>query len=272
MTRLKPLLAVLAIAALATACAQKNSGADAKSGSVAMVEGHAISRNTFEQYAKGVASKPAADLTAEQRGQLLDNLIRAEVVATAAEHDGVAAADETRAAMDLSRLQILQRASQQAYLKDRQPSDEELHAEYDLQIAQMDKVQYKTSHIQVATEDAAKQVLAQLKAGANFAQLAKAQSTDTSTRDKGGELDWSGPSNLPPPYAEAVKSLKKGETTAAPVKTQFGYHVIRLTDTRDFTPPPFDQVKSRLVQIVEEKKFKAYVDGLMAKAKITKSL
>ncbi len=272
MIRLKPLLVVLAAAALATACAQKNTGKDAKLDSVATVDGHSISRNTYEQYVKGVASKPAADLTAEQRDQLLLNLIRAEVIAGTAERAGIAAGDETRAALDLSRYQILQQASSVAYLKDRKPSDEELHAEYDIQVSQLDKTQYRTSHIQLATEEAAKQVLAQLKAGANFTQLAKTQSTDPATRDKGGELDWSGLSNMPAAYAEAVKTLKKGETTPAPVKTQFGYHVIRLTDTRETTPPPFETVKDRLVQIVEQKKFKAYVDGLVAKAKVTKSL
>jgi len=272
MIRLKPLLAALAVAVLATACAPKKTGTEGKADSVATVDGQPISRNTFEQYVKGMANKPAADVPAEQRNTYLDNLVRAEVVAEDAEHSGVAARDETRAALDLARLQILQRASSDAYLKDRQPSDEELHAEYDIQVAQLDKVQYKTSHIQLATEDAAKKVIAQLKAGANFAQLAKTQSTDAGTRDKGGELDWSGPASMPPTFAMAVQKLKKGETTDEPVRTQYGFHVIRLVDTRDAVPPPFDSVKDRLVQIVEQKKFKAYVDGLMAKAKVTKSL
>ncbi len=225
MTRFKPLLAVLVVAALA-ACAQK-AGTDAKD-SVATVDGKSISRNTYEEYVKGVASKPAADLTAEQRDQLLQNLIRGQVIAEGAEKDGSAALNETRAALDLGRYQILQKASMDAYLKDRKPSEEELRAEFDLQVAQLDKVQYRTAHIQVATEDAATQVLVRLKAGENFAQLAKALSSDANTRDKGGELEWSGPGNMPAPYAETVVKLKKGETAPAPVKTQYGYHVVRL--------------------------------------------
>ncbi|HTQ35582.1 MAG TPA: peptidylprolyl isomerase [Steroidobacteraceae bacterium] len=271
MIRLQMLLAAMAAAVLA-ACAPQKTGTDAGAGSVATVDGKAISRNTFEQYAKGVASKPAADLTAQERNTLLDNLVRAQVVAEDAERNGVAAKDETRAALDLSRFQILQQADSQAYLKDRQPSDEELHAEYDLQVAQLDKVQYKISHIQVATEDAAKKLIAQLKAGGNFAQLAKSQSQDANSRDKGGELNWSGPSSMPAPFAAAVQKLKKGETADTPVKTEYGYHVVRLLDTRDAAPPAFDAVKDRLVQIVEQKKFKAYVDSLVAKAKVSKSL
>lgn len=269
MIRFKPLLAVMVVAALA-ACAQK-AGTDAKD-IVATVDGKPISRNTYEEYVKGVASKPAADLTPEQRNTLLENLIRGQVIAAGAEKDGSATANETLAALDLGRYQILQKASMDAYLKDRKPSEEELRAEFDLQVATLDKVQYRTAHIQVVTEDAAKQVLAQLKAGGNFAALAKAQSTDANTRDKGGELEWSGVSNMPATYAETVTKLKKGETAAAPVKTQYGYHVVRLLDTRDATLPTFEQARERLVQIVEQKKWKAYVDGLVAKAKVEKKL
>ncbi len=268
MIRFKPLLAALVVAALA-ACSPKG-GTDAKD-IVATVDGKTISRNTYEEYVKGVASKPAADLTPEQRDTLLQNLIRGQVIAEGAEKDGSAALNETRAALDLGRYQILQKASMDAYLKDRKPSEEELRAEFDLQVATLDKVQYRTAHIQLVTEDAAKQVLEQLKAGANFAQLAK-QSSDANTRDKGGELEWSGVGNMPAAYAEAVTKLKKGETAAAPVKTQYGYHVVRLLDTRDATLPTFEQAKERLVQIVEQKKWKAYVDGLVAKAKIEKKL
>ena len=269
MIRLKPLPLMLALAALA-ACAQK-SGTDAKD-SVATVDGHPISRNTYEQYAKGVAGKPAADLTAEQRGQILDTLVEAETIALQAERDGIAARDETRAALDLARLQILQRASQQDYLKDRQPSGEELQAEYDLQVAQLDKVQYHLANILLASEDAAKQVIAQLQGGANFAQLAKQKSTDTRNKDKGGDMDWMGPSYMTPDIAAAVQKLKKGDTTATPIKGDDGWHVIRVLDTRPSPPPAFDSVKDRLVTIVEQKKFKAYADKLLAKAKVSKTL
>jgi len=267
MIRLKPLLAALAVATLA-ACAQK-AGTDAKD-NVAMVDGHPISRNTYLEYAKSVASKPAADLTAEQRDVLLKNLIRAEVIAAAAEADGTAALNETRAAIDLSRLQILQKAGSQSYLKDRRPSEEELRAEYDIQITQLGKTEYRASQILVPTEDAAKQIIVQLKAGANFAQLAKAQSIDSGSRDKGGDLDWF--TATEGPLVDVIKGLKKGETTAEPVKTQYGYHVLRLVDTRDVVPPLYDKVKERLVQIVEQKKWTAHVDALVAKAKVTKSL
>ena len=106
---------------------------------------------------------------------------------------------------------------------------------------------------------------------AKFEQLARANSTDAGSKDKGGDLNWFTPEAMTPPFAEAVQKLKKGETTAAPVKTEFGWHVIRLTDTADNPPPPFESVKDRLGQMVQEKKFSAYVDTLLAKAKVTKT-
>jgi peptidyl-prolyl cis-trans isomerase C len=269
MTRLNPLPLVLALAALA-ACTQKP-GTDAKD-SVATINGHPLSRNTFEQYAKGMASKPAEDLSAEQRNQLLDNLIRAEVVAQDAETSGLAARNETRAALDLSRLQILQQAASQDYLKDRQPSGEELQAEYDIQVAQLGKLQYHLADIVLPTEDLAKQITAQLKSGANFAQLAKQKSIDTRTRDNGGDMGWLTPAYMTPEIAAAVEKLNKGDFTAAPIKNEDGWHVIRVIDTRDNTPPPFDKVKDQLVQIVQQKKFKAHVDKLMEQAKVNKTL
>lgn len=269
MTHMQRLLAAAAVAMLA-ACSQKPAATVAKADSVATVDGKSISRDTYNQFVKGVAGKPAEDLTAEQRNQLLDNLVRAEVVAADAERTGIAARDETRFALEMARLQILQRASSQLYLKDRTPSDEELRAEYDLRVAALPKLRYRASHILVPTEDAAKQIIAQLQKGASFEQLARTQSTDSS-KEQGGDLNWFTPDSMTPPFAEAVQKLKKGEITSTPVKTQFGWHVIKLTDTAENPPPPFESVKDRLVQLVEEKKFNGYVDTLMAKAKVTKT-
>jgi peptidyl-prolyl cis-trans isomerase C len=277
MNRLTAVSIVTLASLIAAGCSQQPASKSAaapvtKEDNVAVVDGHAISRNTYNQYVKGVAGKPAEDLTAEQRTQLLDNLIRGEVVATNAEKTGLAAQDQTRAVMELSRLTVLQQASSESYLKDRKTSDEEVRAEYDIQVTNMPRTQYQASHILVATKEEADKVLAALGKGTSFAELARRSSTDSASSKNGGNLDWFTPESMTPAFADAVKALKKGETTKTPVQTQFGWHVIRLTNTREATPPPFDSVRERLVQIVEAKKFKAYTDDLMAKAKIEKKL
>ena len=157
-----------------------------------------------------------------------------------------------------------------SYLKDRKPTDAELKAEYDTQVAAMPKMQYKARHILVKTKEEADAIIAELKKGAKFEKLAAEKSLDGS-KTNGGDLGWFSPGNMVKPFADAVAGLKKGETTSTPVQSEFGWHVIRLDDTRETAPPSFDSVKDRLAQIVEAKKFKAYGDSLVKAAKVEKT-
>lgn len=260
-------------AALLGACAPK--GDQAATGSaapkpVATVNGQAISSSQFDFFVKNIAGKAATELTPEQRSQALDMLVRGEVVAQQAEKDGLDKQGDTPASLSLARLQILEQASMANYLKDRKPTDAELKAEYDTQVAAMAKTQYKAHHILVKTKDEADKIIAQLKKGAKFETLAASESIDSS-KTKGGDLGWFSATAMVKPFADAVLTLKKGETTPAPVQSEFGWHVIRLDDTRDTAPPGFDTVKDRLVQIVEAKKFKSYGDSLVTAAKVEKT-
>ncbi|HEX9140243.1 MAG TPA: peptidylprolyl isomerase [Steroidobacteraceae bacterium] len=238
---------------------------------VAIVNGVPLSRELYDFVAKSVAGKTATQLTEQQRSQLLDSLIRAEVVAQQAQKDGLDKKAETATAMAFQRLQLLDQAASENYLKDRKPTDAELKAEYDFQVAAMPKTQYKARHILVKTKEEADKILEQLKHGAKFEDLAKANSIDNS-KNSGGDLGWFNVSNMAKPFGDAVEKLKKGETTAQPVQTEFGWHIIRLDDTRDNVPPPYDSVKDRITQLVQQKKLEAYRDELMKTAKVEKSL
>lgn len=261
-------VAVLGLGALA-ACSQ--SPAPPAADVVAMVDGTPVLRNTFEQYVAGVASKPVSELTIEQRDTALDNLVRAVALANEAERSGLSDRPEVAGALDLQRLVILERASAENHLKDRQPSQEELRAEYDLRVSDMGKTQYQLAHIQVDTQETATALIAQLNQGGNFTALAKASSRDTGTAAQGGELPWATPNGMPASFAAAVREMKKGENFKTPVRTDAGWHVLRLVDTRDAVPPPFENVQDQLVQAVRDKQFKAFTDGLVEKAKITKT-
>ena len=264
--------AVFATALLAAACkpAANAPAAGAETKPVATVNGKAISRNLFETYAKGVSGKESSALTEEQRGQILDNLVRAELIASQAEKDGIAAKPETAAMLELSRLNILQQDMMQKVIGGKTPTDQELRAEYETQISSLARQEYHARHILVATEDFARSLINKLDKGEKFEALPKRESIDSS-KENGGDLGWFTPDRMVPPFSAAVVALKKGEYTKTPVQTQYGWHVIRLDDVRDVQPPPFDTVKDRLVQIVEAKKFKAYADDLMKTAKIEKT-
>jgi peptidyl-prolyl cis-trans isomerase C len=234
---------------------------------VAVVNGKSVSRDTFEYVVK-----VSSELTVKERDQVLDEIVRSEVVAQDAEKQGLDKQGDTAAALAMARLQMLQSAAGAAYLKDKKSTDAEMKAEYDTQVAALPKLQYKAHHILVKTEAEAQAVLARLKKGEKFEAIAKEVSLDTS-KTNGGDLgDFFNPNSMVAPFAAALQTLKKGETTSAPVRTNFGFHVIRLDDTRATSAPPYDAVKAQLDQLVQQKKFKAYSDELVKKAKIEKTL
>ncbi len=238
---------------------------------VATVDGKPIDRDLYEFYVKGVTGKPASELSADQRSQALDNLVRARVIAEAADKNGTSTNKDTASMIELSRLNVIQQAASEQYLKDKKATDQELRAEYETQVSAMPRLEYHARHILVATEPFATKIVGELEKGTKFEDLAKRESMDSS-KDSGGDLGWFTPDRMVKPFSEAVMTLKPGEYTHKPVQTQYGWHVIKLEETRDLAPPPFDQVKQRLDQVVQGKKFKGYVDDLMKTAKVEKTL
>ena len=265
---------VLASVLTALAACQPKGGATTAaadtSPALATVNGTTITQNFFDFYIKAIAGKKPSDLTPEQQSVALDNLIRARLVAQQADKDGVDKTADTQDLLELTRLNVLQQTMEERYLKDKKPTEQELRAEYENQVAALPKLEYHARHILVATEPFAQGVVQNLEKGAKFEDVAKKESMDSS-KDNGGDLGWFTPDRMVKPFADAVTSLKPGDYTHKPIQTQYGWHVIQLVDTRPLSPPPFDQVKQRLEQVVQAKKFKAYTDDLVSKAKIDRT-
>jgi peptidyl-prolyl cis-trans isomerase C len=233
---------------------------------VAVVDGTSISREAYDDYLKGLLrGKPLTDVTADEKSQVLDQMINMQLIAAQAEKDGLDKDPEVATRVALLRTQILADAAAQKYVKGNEPSDQELHAAYD---AATDKTEYHASHILVPTKEKADQLIKKIKGGAKFEDVAKAESTDKS-KANGGDLGWFTTARMVKPFGDAVKVLKKGEFTTDPVQTQYGWHIIKLTDTRD---APFDQMKPQLTNGLMQKKFQDYIDGLKKTAKIEKKL
>lgn len=154
---------------------------------------------------------------------------------------------------------------------DYRPTEQELRAEYETQVAAMPNVEYHARHILVATEPFAQSLIDKIKGGASFEDIAKKESMDNS-KASGGDLGWFTPARMVPEFSKAVAELKKGQMTDKPVKTECGYHIIKLEDTRPTSPPDFDQVKERLGPMVQQKKVQAYVNELKKDMKIEKKL
>ena len=234
--------------------------------SVAVVDGTPISRDAYDDYLKGLLrGKPLSDVTADEKNQVLDQMINMQLIAAQADKDGLDKDPDVATRIALLRTQILADAAAQKYVKSNEPSDQELHAAYD---AATDKTEYHASHILVPTKEKADQLIKKIKGGAKFEDVAKSDSTDNS-KANGGDLGWFTTARMVKPFGDAVKGLKKGEITTDPVQTQYGWHIIKLADTRD---APFDQMKAQLTNGLMQKKFQEYIEGLKKNAKIEKKL
>ncbi len=274
MKHLSTLLMILGIAIL-TACQQKPAApaaaTAATSAPVVLINGKPISTETFDFYVKMRANKSASELTPDQKEQLLDELIRIELTAQQATKEGLDKQPEVANRLDLTRQNVLADTVFQNYLKGKTPTEQELRAEYESQVAAMPKTEYKARHILVATETYAQTIIDKLQKGGDFAAIARKESMDDS-KNQGGEIGWFTPAKMVPAFAEATAALKKGEITTKPVQTQYGWHVIQLEDTREVSAPEFEQVKDRLGQIVQQKKLQAYIDELKKTATIEKKI
>jgi peptidyl-prolyl cis-trans isomerase C len=269
-TRLLALGTVLALAACSKTATDKPAETTAAPAAppLVTVNGKAISTKLFEDYVLAVARKPASEVSQEDRDQIKENLVRIVLIAEQAEKDGLTRDPEVATRLELSRLNLLQQASAQKYLKDRTPSDAELRAEFEAQVAATPLIEYHARHILVGSPDIAQKVIDQLKGGADFGNLAKRVSADKGSAVKGGDLDWFSPAAMDKNFSDSLALLKNGEYTKTPVQTQYGFHVIQLLGTRDRTPPAYEDVKDRLGQIVMAKKFKVYSDEMIKNAKI----
>ncbi|MDR0578277.1 MAG: peptidylprolyl isomerase [Candidatus Accumulibacter sp.] len=214
-----------------------------------------------EQKARGAPDSP------ELRNAVRDELIRRELLVQQAKKEKLDKKPEIAAKIEVARQAALIGNFVQQYLQKNPIKDEQLKAEYEKAKAQVGGTEYKARHILVKEESEAAAIIASLKKGAKFEELAK-QSIDPGSKDNGGDLNWAPPGNYVKPFADALTGLEKGKYTETPVKSQFGYHVILLENTRPMTFPSFDELKPRLMQQAQAQQVAKMIDDLRAKAKV----
>lgn len=237
-----------------------------KAKAFATVNGQPISQTVYnafiaEQKAQGAPDSP------ELQGAIKEELVRREILAQEAKKKGLDKNPNIQGQIDLAKQAVLIRAYLSEYVKANPISEAQLKAEYELIKNNLGSTEFKARHVLVEKEDDAKAIIAKLDKGEKFSELAKA-SKDPGSKDKGGELGWSSPNAYVKPFGEALGKLKKGEYTKTPVKSDFGYHVIQLDDSRPMTPPPFDQVKPQLQQRASQQQVENLVKELRGKAKV----
>jgi peptidyl-prolyl cis-trans isomerase C len=233
---------------------------------VATVNGKAIPAAKADLMVKQVVAQGQQPDSPQLREMVKKELISREVMLQEADKQGYGNKAEVKAAIDNARQSIIINAMLADYVKKNPVKDADIKAEYDKYKAAMGEKEYHSRHILVGTEQEAKDIITKLKAGGKFEELAKV-SKDGSANN-GGDLGWMAPGKLVKPFADAMVALKNGEITQTPVKTEFGYHVIKLEESRPTKLPALEEVKGQVAEALQQKKIAAYREELIKKAKV----
>ncbi|MBK8689027.1 MAG: peptidylprolyl isomerase [Betaproteobacteria bacterium] len=261
-------VSLLALGACSADKAADATATAAKGPAVATVNGKAIQQSLVDLVVRQGASSGRPD-TPETRQAIVDQLTMQAVVADAAVGKGLDKSEGIAEQIDAVRQSILANAYVQDYIKNNPVTDEALRAEYERIKATLTGSEYKARHILVEKEAEARDIIARLKKDPGaFAKLARERSKDDGSKGNGGDLGWFDLAGMVPEFGAAVSKLEKGKITDEPVKTQFGYHVIQLEDSKPIEAPPFDEVKPNLAPQVQQQALKKHLDDLKAKARI----
>lgn len=233
----------------------------------AVVNGQPVPKARVDALAQQI-ERSGRPVTPEMQSQIRDEVIAREIFMQEAKKRGLDKTDNFRDQLELARQTILIRDLFADQQKKAPATDAELKAEYDKVAAANAGKQYKASHILYKEEDQAKAAIAAIKGGAKFEDIAKKESIDTGSGAEGGAMEFAAPGSYVKEFSEGMTALKKGEMTETPVKSQFGYHVIRLDDVRDAEFPKFEEVKGEIAKQMEQKKLADFQQELRAKAKV----
>lgn len=244
--------------------------APAKPGSgkpVATVNGVPVPQSRADYLMQQQLSRGGAD-TEQMRGMVRDELVNREILMQEAQKAGTAKQPEVQAQLDMARQEIIVSAYLRDWVRKHPITDAEVQQEYEKAKAEQGDKEYKARHILVESEDEAKALIAQLKKGGKFEDLATKNSKDGGSAQRGGELDWNVPAGYDKQFSDAMVKLEKGKYTETPVRTRFGFHIIQLDDVRPAKFATLAEVKPRIQQKLAQSRIEELVRGLRAKAKI----
>ena len=232
---------------------------------LATVNGSPITEGVVELYEQQLQARRPGNAHTQDRRAILEEIINLELARQGGETQGLDKDTKIQLQIDQQRRAVIATAAIQRELEANPVSDDELKKIYQEQAPSGSE--YKARHILVKEEDEAKTLIVELDNGADFSELAKQHSTGPSGKS-GGELGWFSPKQMVAPFSEAIAGMEKGTFTKQPVKTQFGWHIIILDDTREASPPPFEQLKPQLQAFVQKQRVQDYIARLRQGATI----
>ena len=234
---------------------------------VAIVNGKPVPTSRVEALSQQIAAQ-GRPVTPDVQAQIKDEVINREVFMQEAQKRGIDASDDYKVQLELARQAIMIRALFADFQKKNPVTAADVQAEYDKFAAANGGKEYRASHILVETEDQAKKLIADIKKSGKFADIAKKNSKDPGSGAKGGDLDWANASSYVKEFSDAMTKLDKGKMTDVAVKSQFGFHIIRLDDVRQAQLPPMDQVKPQIEQQLGQQKLANFQKEMRDKAKV----
>ncbi len=241
--------------------------ANTYAGDIATVNGKAIEQSTFDYILKD-AKAHGQKIDDNVKNSIKQKLIDSEIVYQAAQKSGLNSSADYKTKIALMQRELLMQTYLQNFLKKNPITEADLKKEYENYKKAYGAKEYNANHILVKTEDEAKALIKKINKGEDFAKLAQANSMDPGSKNKGGALGWFSPATMVKPFSEAIKTLKKGAVTATPVQTNFGWHIIKLVDSRQAEPVPYDRAKQGLEKKLQQMKLKAKMDQLRSQAKV----
>jgi peptidyl-prolyl cis-trans isomerase C len=255
--------------ALAISAALLSAFVFAEGGKATTVNGVVIPESKIDFLMKQVTARGQAKDTPELRARVREDLIRNEIVVQEAMKKGLDKTPEVTTQLEMAKAQVLFGAYINDYVKNNPIPEADLKKFYEEQVKpQFSGKEYHARHILVGSEAEAKTILADLKKGKKFDALAKAKSTDKASGANGGDLGWANPSAFVKEFGEALQKLPKGKISSAPIKTQFGYHIIKVEDVREAKGPAFEEVKGEIQQELQNQALQKLMADLRAKAKV----
>jgi peptidyl-prolyl cis-trans isomerase C len=234
---------------------------------IAVVNGTPIPKSRADALIQQLVHQGQQD-TPQLQQAVREELVNREILMQEALRRGLPNRPDVKAQIAVAQQTVVLRALIEDFVKNNQPSDAEITARYNALVKDAGGKEYHLHHILVDNEQQAKDLIAKIKAGASFEDLAKQYSKDPGSGKNGGDLDWSDPKAYVPEFADAATHLQKGQMTDTPVHTQFGWHIIRVDDIRAVTPPPLEQVRAQIVQQIQQEKLQAFEENLRKNAKI----
>ncbi len=258
------LLALAVTASAAPAFAAKKDKAE--SSAYATVNGKAIPKIRADALIAGQAAQGQPD-SAELRKAVTEELVRREILTQESVKKGFDKKPEVQGQIELARQGVLIGAYLNDYVRTHPVTEDQIKKEYEAIKAKLGNKEYKARHILVEKEDEAKAIIEKLKKGERIEDLAK-DSKDPGSKERGGDLGWANPASFVPPFSAAMTRLEKGKFTETPVKSDFGWHVILLEDTRELKLPTIDEAKGQISQQIQQRMVQKHIDDLRAKAKV----